>query len=210
MPTSSNIATIQQGTPTTATAAITFLGIGSAGDPSACRRLVHPDSLLAPIVYSVGGECFNPERTINLDNDVLPHPNTSSVETLGTTRVVRFDRQTQDVIVTEIWPGSQTRAAMSTAFFRMLYEYLNNAPQYTIGQTDFIVWEPRDRTTKTYNVELLELRVGGPAGEFDVADILGANPGGTIKRGLEDLNAVATGLVDREVRLTMRIISEVT
>ncbi|MCP4251074.1 MAG: hypothetical protein GY778_28890 [bacterium] len=205
---SSTISTIQQGVPVVEADAITFLGIGSAGDLDACRILTFPDSLLPPIVYSVAGECFNPERTVNLDNNVLFAPTTSVVKTLGTTRVVRFENAEEDVVVTEIWPGSQTRAAMSTAFFRQLYEYLINAPEFTIGQTDFVTWQPRDRNDKTYNVDIVGLEVGGPPGELDVSDIFGTVSSGTIKR-FPDLNTTPTGLVDREVRLRMRIISEV-
>ena len=205
----------QQGAATVAEQELTFLGIGSAGDPTACRRLVFPSTvtpLLAPIVYSVGGLCKNPDRTFNLDNAVLPHPRTQAVETLGTTRVIRFERGIEDTIVTEVWLGSDNRAAMSTALFRMFYEYLINAPPFQPSQTtgDFIQWEPRDRTDKVYNVELLSLSAGGGEGEaqFDVLDFRDAG-GAIIQNALDSLNLLPTGIVDREVRLRMRVISEV-
>lgn len=203
---------IQQGAPTVVSSTLTFLGTGSAGDPTACRRLVFPASvsaLLAPITYSVGpnGQCFNPTRTLNLDNAVLPHPRTAAVETLSTTKVVRFERGIDDVIVTETWQGG-----MPTSFFRLLYEYLINAGLIPNVGPDFIQWEPKDRSTKVYNVALLSLSVGGGDGEtrFDVADIR-ADLGvvGQFDNALTTLNTTPTGLIDVEVELRMKIIGEV-
>lgn len=196
---------------------VTFLGIGSEGDAGACRRLVFPASvtpLLPPIVYSIVGICKNPDRTLNLDNAVLPHPITEAVRTLGSTRVVRFEEQDEDVIVTEIWEGSQRLLSMTTALFRQFYEYLINAKLIPSIGPDFIRWEPRDRTDRIYNVELLSLSVGGGSDEkrFDVVDLKDAGGlagGGTIENALDGLNPVLTGVVDREVELRMRIISEV-
>lgn len=208
---------IQQGDPVIAEEAVTFIGIGSAGDRGACRRLVYPAAvtpLLVPIVYSVAGLCRNPDRTFNLDNVVLPHPTARVVKTLGSTRVIVFDEADEDVIVTEVWLGSDTQAAMTTALFRMFYEYLINAPPYDPAQTDFITWEPRDRTDKVYNVELVSLSVGGGEGatRFDVVDFMedgGINNGGDYENAMDSLNLLPTGIIDREVQLRMRIISEV-
>ncbi len=208
---------IQQGAATVAEDEVIFLGIGSAGDVDACRRLVFPTNvspLLAPIVYSIKGLCANPDRTFNLDNAVLPHPITNKVLTIGSSRVIRFEELVPDVIVTELWEGGEGEAAMTTALFRQFYEYLINAPLFDPAQIDFITWEPRDRTARIYNVELLSLSAGGGAGEsrFDVKDLRDAGGlefGGSIENALDGLNALPTGIVDREVRLRMRIISEV-
>ena len=192
---------------------VVFLGIGSAGDPDACRRLVFPASvtpLLPPIVYSIANVCRNPDRTFNLDNAVLPHPITEAVRTLGSTRVIRFEEQEEDVIVTEQWVGSQRQLAMTTALWRQFYEYLINAKLIPSIGPDFIQWEPRDRTDRIYNVELLSLSVGGGEGErrFDVVD-LKDDGGGEIQNALDSLSPVPTGAIDREVELRMRILSEV-
>lgn len=207
------IIVIQQGAAVVAEEEVTFLGIGSAGDPEACRRLVFPANvspLLAPIVYAIGASCANPDRTINLDNAVLPHPITDPVKTLGTTKVIRFENLDEDVIVTEVWEADETNQRLTTALFRMFYEYLINAKLVDSTGPDFITWEPRDRTTKIYNVELLSLDVGGggPEERFDVVDL--RDPGGDeIQTGTDPLNLTPTGVVDREMRLRMRIISEV-
>lgn len=208
------IIVIQQGAAVVAEEEVTFLGIGSAGDRTACRRLVFPANvspLLAPIVYAIGDSCANPDRTLNLDNAVLPHPITESVRTLGTTKVVRFEEQDEDVIVTEVWEASDSDLRLTTALFREFYEYLINAKLVPSTGPDFITWEPRDRNTRIYNVELLSLEVGGggsPEQRFDVVDL--RDPGGAnIQTATDPLNLSPTGLVDREMRLRMRIISEV-
>lgn len=204
---------IQAGVPVVAEDEVTFFPIGSAGDPGACRRLVFPATvspLLVPIIYAIAGSCKNPDRTFNLDNAVLPHPITTAQRTLGSTRVIRFEEQIEDVIVTEVWAGSQTLMSMITALFRQFYEYLINADLIPSEGPDFIHWEPRDRTDKIYNVELLSLSVGGGEGErrFDVVDF--REPGGDeIETALAGLSPVPSGGVDREVTLRMRIISEV-
>ena len=212
--------TIQQGEPVVVEPAITFIGTGSEGDPKACRRLVFPSTvspLLAPIVYEITtlGLCMNPDRTLNFDKEPMFHPITRSVLTLGSRRDVRFETQAEDVIVVEIWDGDDNRSPMPTSLFRLFYEYLINSPDFTTGQTDFIQWEPRDRTDRVYNVNMLSLTVGGgEEGEqpFDVKDLRtpgGVNDGGTIQNALDALSTQPTGLIDREIRLRMRIISEV-
>jgi hypothetical protein len=204
---------INAGPPVVAEEEVFFLGIASAGDPTACRRLVFPASvtpLLPPIVYSVAGTCQNPDRTINLDNAVLPHPIIGAVRTIGSTRVIRFEEQEEDVIVAEIWNGSDRDLAMTTALFRQFYEYLINAKLIPAVGPDFIQWEPRDRTDRIYEVEILSLEVGGGGEEerFDVVDL--KDPGGAeIQTATQPLNLTTTGLVDREVVLRMRIIAEV-
>ncbi len=212
---------IQQGDAVVVEDAITFIGAGSEGDPNACRRLVFPSTvspLIAPLLYEItaSGICQNPDRTLNFDQEPLFHPITSSVRTIGSTRDVRFEEATEDVIVTEIWLGSDSRLPMPTSLFRLFYEYLINAPPFTTGQTDFIEWEPRDRTTRSWNVNILSLTVGGSPGQveqrFDVKDLRtpgGLTDGGSIENALDNLNVLPTGVIDREIRLRMRIISEV-
>lgn len=205
---------IQQGNPLVAEAAVQFVGTGSAGDPDACRRLIYPSSVspfLAPITYTIGGVCLNPTRTLNLDNVVLTHPITDAVRTLGTTRVLRFETEIDDIIVTEIWTGSDRVSSMPTAFFRLLYEYLINPPPITLVNPVYIQWEPRDRNENTYDIEILSLSVGGNSDEerFDVLDLRDAGGiyrGGSIANALDDLSPEATGLIDREVRLRFKIV----
>lgn len=206
---------IQQGDPVVVEESVTFIGIGSAGDRDACRRLVFPAVTtpeLPPLVYSMFGLCGNPTRTLNLDNDVLRHPYVSRTLTLGGTRVTRFEQGEGDVIVTEIWEGGQARASLTTALFRQFYDYLANSS--LLGPTDFITWEPRDRNANVYQVELLSLTVGSGDADshFDVQDFRdpgGLDDGGSIANALDDANVLPTGYVDREMELRMRIVGKV-
>jgi hypothetical protein len=211
MASSTKIFRISQGTPTSAEVGIRFLGTGSAGTRRALRRLVHPNTSLEPLVYF-----SNPDRTINLDNQVLPHPITQAIMALEGTKVVRFDRGEEDVIVTEVWTAGGGKLAMPTFFWRLLYEYLDNEPTYDPITPVYIQWEPRDRTDKVYNVELLSCLVGS-GGENDFFDVLDFRPSGGIYDPdhpsdamgiLDDLTTEETGVIDMEVRLQMRIVSE--
>lgn len=212
----SSLIVIQQGEPVVAEQQLVFIGTGSAGDPAAPRRLVWPSSvspLLAPVVYSLGasGVVFNPSRTLNFDTDGLPHPRTAAVETLGTTRVVRFERSLADVVVTEIWEA-KGGASMTSALFRLLYEYLRNAALIP-AEGPQIRWEPRDRSTRIYEVVLLSLSAGGSddATRFDIAD-LRADPLTASKvydDALAQLSPLPTGLVLTDVQLQFKLHAEV-
>lgn len=206
---------IQQGDPVIVEQAVTFIGIGSSGDRSACRRLVFPSvttPAIPPLVYSHFGICANPDRTFNLDNDVLTHPIVSVDRTLSSTRVTRFETTETDVIVTELWEGGPSRAATTTALFRQFYDYLRNSA--LLGPTDFITWEPRDRNAFIYQVELLSLTVGSGSEDqrFDLQDFLdpgGLFQGGDSENALDAANVLQTGWIDREMELRMRIVAKV-
>lgn len=211
MATSSKLFHYDAATPATAEAGIRFLGTGSAGTRRALRRLVHPTTGILPLVY-----WGNPDRTTNLDNDVLQHPITAALLALEGTKVQRFERETEDVIVTEVWEAAQGRFSIPTFFFRLLEQYLSNEPEFNAVSPVYIQWEPRDRNAYTYNIEILSLRVGQGRGEGDFFDILDFRPSGGIydpERGgevmgiLDDLNTEETGLVDQEVRFEFRIVS---
>lgn len=212
-----SLITIQQGEPVVAEEELFFLGTASAGDPRAPRRLVWPTAvspLLAPIVYAIGADAtpLNPGRTLNLDVEVLPHPRVEVVETLGTTRSVRFERGVSDVVVTEIWEA-KGGASMPTSFFRLLYEYVRNA-HLIAAAGPYVIWEPRDRSEKTYEVALLSLTAGGSDGEsrFDIADVRADPRTPPADKELDDaltaLSPQLTGLVTQEVRLRMLILGE--
>ena len=213
---------IQQGTPVIVEDVATYIGAGTAGTVGGCRRLVFPSGILdgagdpvalAPLIYAISttGRCLNPTRTMNVDNDALPHPTTAAVKTLGSTRVVRFEEQVEDVIATEVWEA-RGGASMTTAFFRLIYEYLLNARFIPGGGPTYIQWEPRDRTDKVFLVELLSLSAGGEGeSQFDLADIMGGDvmaPAPDFDTVFSRVSPVPTGLVDVDVRLRMRIISE--
>jgi hypothetical protein len=199
--------------PTTEETGIRFLPIGSAGTRRALRRMVHPTAGIVPIVY-----WSNPDKTMNLDNDVLAHPITAAILALSGTKVQRFERETEDIIITEIWQADQGRFSMPTSFARELWNYLHGEPEYAPLAPQYIQWQPRDRNDYTFNVELLSLRIGQGSGESDFFDILDFRPSGGIydpERGgevmgiIDDLSTEETGLVDAEVRLQFRVVNRV-
>jgi hypothetical protein len=211
---SETILVIQQGESEPSDESLVFLDTGMPGTPGAPRRLVYPDfePLLPPVVYAVTADALalNPDRTLGFDLEPLPHPLTAVRQTLASTRIIRFERALEDVVVTEVWLG-EGGISMPAAFLRLLYEYLRNPPP----SDQPIVWEPRDRTERRWYVELLSLSVGGGAddeGRFDLVDLRepgGLANGGSSANGTETLWATPSGLIDREVRMRMRILAEV-
>jgi len=135
-----------------------------AGD---LRRLVYPGGTYAPIVYATNPDVYTNFNTSPLDK----RPRVIASQTLTDNVLVGWLGQSKDVAIEERWLGSTTKSRMTLSFFLELQNYYQNPP--TNGT--YIQWEPRDRTTKIYNViiEALSLSTTGSAGagagdyEFD-------------------------------------------
>lgn len=209
--TASRIYEIFEGTPTTVDEEVTILGLGPTGDATARRRLVHPDSVnFEPILYFQ-----NPDRTFNLDNEVLLAPLVNVMRALEGSATTRFESVLADAIITEVWSGSDQKFSMPGFMFRQLYEYLANPPEWSPSSPVYIQWSPQDKNAKTYNVELVRLFVGAggdPTQLFDVTEFFPPGQGsGTADplAVLDDAFAVeGSGLIDRTVVLQMKIVSE--
>lgn len=201
------------GTPDTLESTLTILGTGSAGDPYAKRRLVHPDSLNFPPLTYWG----NPDRTTGLDNQVVSNPIARPVLTAGTTKLLRWETSDDDVTVVETWTASGAKHAMPTWFFRQLYEMVANPPVYDPISPVFIHWEPRDRSTKIYQVLPYRITVGGgsPGQDLDISDWRARGGkddslmGGEIQNSMDGEDATPTGSVDRTVQLFLKVVAEV-
>lgn len=206
---------IQAGTPITAQATTTLVAAGSTNDPTARRRLVHPDDQnFPPLVYPK-----NPDRDFNFDEgngELLVRPITELVRTIGSTKLVRYEELTEDVIITELWLADGG-LSMATWFARKLYEYWINEPNNSAPVPEFITWEPRDAPGgKVFNVQLVRLLVGGEAA-FDWTDVRawgGPNDpfglGGNILTPADLEDVTPTGFLDRDVALIMRIVADIT
>lgn len=203
---------IFQGTPVTATATPTILGLGPTGDATLKRRLVHPDaSSFDPIVYFQ-----NPDRTFGVDNEILLPPLTGVRRALTGSLVTRFEQTAPDVIVTETWTAEGGNFSVPAFMFRQLYEYIANPPAFDAVAQSYITWQPRDRNPKTYNVEMLSLRVGSgtdPTQLYDVTEFIPRGVGSAYGDPLATLDDTFAneggGLLDRTMILQMKIVSEV-
>lgn len=197
-----------QGTVEEAVAEVQLLPSGLTGVQGSLRRLVHPSlGLLPPLVYY-----RNPDRTFNFDADVLRHPIAAVTRTLSTSKTVRFEEVTEDVVVTERWEAAGG-LSMPVFMFRQLYNYLNNPPPFSAAAQTYIIWEPRDETDFTYEVEILGLQVGSGPGKFSIKKYQArggpsdpTNPG-TQDTPTDSMDVVPTAILDQPVDLTMRIIS---
>ncbi len=209
MATSTRTIFVGLGIPVTTTLEPILFESGQSGTLGAKRILTHPlGATFAKITYYK-----NPTRNFNLDNEVLLPPTSDTVKTIGSRQVIRFENELDDMIVTEIWEGSEGRlAAMPTFMFRQLYEYLINPPVFSSTAQTFITWEPRDKSTKKYNVQLYQLRVGAGSNEEQIFDIDDHRlPDSVeIQHPLESFDVTPTGLITRNVEVKLRIVSEAT
>ena len=146
-----------------------------------CRCLVYPTTTFADILYT-----HNPTKTVNFDTaPVDRRPKVSPLQTIKDNRFTVWPGYAKDTSVTETWAGSDSQAAMDLGFFRQLVNYYQNPPT-----TGFIVWQPKDRTTVTYNILIESLTAGGSEITYDY---------------IASLNLFMLG----EVTLRFRVISEV-
>lgn len=193
------------------TTSTTILGTASAGTAGARGLLTHPDSAtFPPITYEV-----NPDRVINLDNEALPGRLSQTILTLSDRKLVSFTESLSDVVCTEIWQASGPKIAMTTAFWRLLYEYYRNPPPFDQFNQTYIQWSPAYRTDKVYNVQIIDLLTGGaadPLQRFDLSDEIplgGTTGGGDTPHGIDEVTGgIRAGMVDRSVFLSMKVVSE--
>jgi hypothetical protein len=202
---------LQQGVEVEAESTVFLLPSGLSGVRGALRRLVHPDSgEFPPLVYYL-----NPTRTFNFSTDVLRHPIAAVVRTLSSSKTIRFEEVIEDVVVVEQW---ETGGGVSMPLFmaHQLMEYLNNPPAFASVNQTYIIWEPRDETDDTYEVEVLGVQIGGGSpGKYSMKRFIASggpsdpdNPG-PIDTPTDTMDVSPTALIDQVVTVTMRIISKI-
>lgn len=200
----SRLYTILQGSPVVAASTVTLLPTGLPGTKGALRRMVHPDSTNFPeIVYYL-----NPTRTVNFSTDFLPTPITEVVRTLTSSRLVRFEELAEDVIVQEIWEPSGG-FSMPLFMFQQLKEYAINPPAFSSTAQTFINWEPRDRTSDVWKVQVLDAAI--PSVRMYQSDGGPNDPNvtGTIDTPTDSMDTSPTALLDQPVTVTMRLVEKV-
>ena len=180
-----------------------LLGTLQTGTPGAKRRLVHPDSdNWPPISYQQ-----NPDWDANIDNELVPVPvGGKTVLTAESTKVIRWARTDEDVIVRERWTGGAKEASMETWFFRLLIEYWLNPPAINPSAQTYIQWEPRDRNAYVYNVEIVSIQTGSGKGELSFTDLVPYQ--GDIGGGMQDSDVPGSGILLEPVELVMKIVSQ--
>lgn len=144
------------------------------------RELHYPDDVFPPLVYPK-----NPDSWTGFDTEPVQAPALAVEKTLGGNKLSRWAGYVSDNAVVETWKGDAKVLSMTTDFLRRLLEYYLNPPA-----NNYVVWYPKDRTTKGYNIEIESLTVNGaPAINLDYI-------------------AVKAGYVLGDVALTFRIVSE--
>lgn len=142
----------------------TPLFVPSGANPAATadgelRRLVYPAGAFAPIVYESNPDVYTNFNTGPMDK----RPRAFAQATLSDNLLIGWRGVSRDVAIEERWMGTAKESRMKMDFFLALRDYYENPP--TDGT--YIVWQPRDRTSKTYNIviETLVLSLTGSAGQ---------------------------------------------
>jgi hypothetical protein len=173
-------------------AAIVAVSSGNSAitQTSELRRLVYPTNDFAPLIYESNPDLYTNFNTSPLDK----RPRAFAQATLQDNILIGWQGVSRDVNIDERWVGSARQSRMTLAMFLALNDYYSNPP--TNGS--YIIWEPRDRTSKTYEIviENLTLSMSGSAGQ-------GA--------GDYEFDYLVTrhGYVSGTVQLSFRIVGEV-
>lgn len=148
--------TVGDATPTDETTGdILPLSVPTTGT-QALRRLVYPGGTLPALVYE-----DNPDIWTNFWNSPLDkRPRLVTTHTLTANPLVGWLGVSRDQPIEEQWVGTAKQSRMTIAWFLQLQAYYENPP--TDGT--YIIWEPRDRTTKRYNILIESLSLGASGG----------------------------------------------
>ncbi len=163
--------TVQAGTVEVSSVDVPFAP--STPGTNALRILDPPPVVLSfplkgPLVY----EC-NPAKWTNFDTTgPMKRVFTRHQTTIGGAVTQTFAGFEKDVVVTEIWDGGGDRVSMTLGFFRVLYQFYANIPNFdTEGH---VRWTPKDLTATRYDIVILDLLIGNrPVVTFDTVAHIG-------------------------------------
>jgi hypothetical protein len=120
---------------------------------NARRELHYPGNTFPPIIYP-----DDPDETINFDSLPLTARPTYKIEkTIAGQQTAMWPGYTADLLVSEIWRGSEKTARMTAYNLRRLIEYFLNPPL-----SGMVKWIPKDKgDTVGYWVRIHNLTVAG-------------------------------------------------
>jgi hypothetical protein len=99
----------------------------------------------------------NPDETHNFHIVPARRVETIVQKTISSSILVRQPENDEDVIVTEIWTGGGNKLSILADQYRTFYNFWVTIPE--VGE--YIVWEPKDITTDTYQIEIVDVQLGG-------------------------------------------------
>lgn len=119
------------------------------------RLLVHPSY---PLVVGKGIYEYprNPDITRNFPWHVGRKVDATSQRTISSNVLVQSNQAWEDIVVTEIWLGSDDRLSVLNEMFHVFYAFWNK--ELAVGE--FIGWCPFDVTTDRFAVRIVRLTLG--------------------------------------------------
>jgi hypothetical protein len=95
-----------------------------------------------------------PRECLNFDQYPIFTPLIASQRTLGSNVDTRFERVISDCIISEIWPADDL--SMRTGFYYALMRFFTEP----LAEGDKLVWYPKDRTWRAFNINIISLSCG--------------------------------------------------
>ena len=105
---------------------------------------------------------FNPDVTRNFIYAPGVKVDGSVQKTIDSNILIQTPQVTEDVIITEIWTGNDSKLSTLASMFRVFYDYWTTLPD----PGDSISWWPADITTDRYNVQIMRVQLGGSDYEY--------------------------------------------
>jgi hypothetical protein len=99
---------------------------------------------------------YNPDITRNFIYSPTPKVDTTVQKTLGSSIVVQQVQFLEDTVITEVWTGGGVKLSTLASMFRTFYTFWTTLPD----PGEYLVWEPKDRTSESYGVRMINVTLG--------------------------------------------------
>ena len=161
---------------------------GNLVDPQ--RQLIHP-KFREVRDQGVFYYDFNPDITRNFIYAPGLKVDGAAQRTIDSNVLIQTPQVDEDVVITEVWLGSQRKLSTLASMFRVFYDYWTTLPD--VG--DAISWHPADITTDRYDVQIVRVQLGGSDYEY--------------KEVRQNASESAGAYLDKQLTLQMKIVKKV-
>ncbi len=158
---------------------------GNLVDPQ--RQLIHP-KFRATRDQGLFFYDFNPDITRNFIFAPATKVDGSMTKTIDSNVFIQTPQVEEDVVVTEIWNGGDTRLSTLASMFRVFHDFWTTLPDPGTS----ISWVPADITSDRFDVQIVKVQLGGA--DFEYREIR------------EDISDSATAFVNRQLTLQLKIV----
>lgn len=161
------------------------------------RRITHPSfaAIEGEGIYTY--EC-NPDETSNFHTAPARKVDTTVLKTISGSVLIRQIEQDEDVVITETWTGGGGKLSLPVDMFKTFWNFYVTVPD----PDSYVTWEPRDISTTSFQVEIVDVSLGGvDMRYFERRPLLNSNVGAyvtetlTVKYKIVRPEALPTGAI---------------